>query len=72
MESKREGDGIKEPYRWLQTRKQIALHYGECLSCSKEGTCLWADNSDYEYEAILLCFECIQTFFTKLRLPSQS
>lgn len=65
----REGDGIKEPYHWVGTRKFIALEAGKCLSCSKEGTCLWIDNSDYEYSAIKLCFECIKTFFTTLSLP---
>ncbi len=67
---KREGDGIKEPYHWPGTRKFVALQAGTCLSCSKECTCLWVDNSDYEYEAIVLCFECIKTFFTNLSLPS--
>ena len=68
----REGDGIKEPYHWPGTRAFVALQVGVCLSCSKEGTCLWVDKSDYEYHAITLCFECIKTFFTNLSLPDIS
>lgn len=68
-DKKREGDGVKEPYHWIGTRKFVGLQAAKCLSCSKEGTCLWLDNSDYEYNAIALCFECIKAFFTNLCLP---
>ena len=67
---KREGDGINEPYHWIGTRKFVALRADKCLFCSKEGTCLWVDNSDAEYNPIALCFDCIKGFFVNLSVPN--
>lgn len=60
-----EGDGVAKPITIHGTRKVIRVYQGKCDLCDQTRVGISTDNSDWEYDDILLCFPCIKELFER-------